>query len=51
MKVLNAQVMETTDNKFNGEKKLTRYEFANFIMRVLDFLQAKPISIRSYNQK
>lgn len=46
MKVLNANLMETSGNKFNGDKKVSRYDFANFMIKTLDFLQADPISIR-----
>lgn len=46
MKVLNSNLMDTTNNKFNGEKKVTRYEFAKFIIKTLEYLQADPISIR-----
>lgn len=46
MRVLNSNLMETSNNKFNGEKKVTRYEFAKFMIKVLEFLQTDPISIR-----
>lgn len=46
MRVLNSNLMETSNNKFNGDKKVTRYEFANFMIKTLDYLQADTISIR-----
>ncbi|MFN8577678.1 MAG: hypothetical protein U0354_12550 [Candidatus Sericytochromatia bacterium] len=46
MRVLNSNLMDTSNNKFNGDKKVTRYEFANFMIKTLDYLQADPISIR-----
>jgi hypothetical protein len=46
MKVMGANLMEPQDNKFNGEKKISRYEFAKLILKTLDYLQAEPISIR-----
>lgn len=46
MKILSANLMDTAGNKFNGDKKVTRYELANYIIKTLDYLQADSISIR-----
>lgn len=46
MRVMSANLMEPQNNKFNGEKKISRYEFAKLILKTLDYLQAEPISIR-----
>jgi len=48
MKIISANLMEydTKNNKFDGEKKISRYDFTVSIIKVLNFLQAEPISIR-----
>lgn len=46
MKILSAGLMDTSSNKFNGEKKVSRYDFANFMIKTLNYLQADSISIR-----
>jgi hypothetical protein len=46
MKVLSINLMDTQGNKFNGEAKVSRYDFAKFIVNTLNYSQAEPISIR-----
>ncbi len=46
MKVLNANLMEVSNNKFSGDKKVSRYDFAKYIIATLNYLQAEAISIR-----
>ncbi|MBC7476166.1 MAG: S-layer homology domain-containing protein, partial [Candidatus Sericytochromatia bacterium] len=46
MKVLNANLMEVSNNKFSGDKKISRYDFAKYIIATLNYLQAEAISIR-----
>jgi hypothetical protein len=46
MKVLSINLMEIQGNKFNGEKKVSRYDFGKFMVNTLNYSQADPISIR-----
>ncbi len=46
MKMLSANLMDTQGNKFNGDKKVSRYDFGNFIIKTLNYLQAETLAIR-----
>ncbi|GIW21673.1 MAG: hypothetical protein KatS3mg068_0680 [Candidatus Sericytochromatia bacterium] len=45
-KIISANLMEYSNNKFEGDKKISRYDFALSIIKTLNYLQAEPISIR-----
>jgi hypothetical protein len=48
MRVISAGLIDydRNNNKFDGDKKISRYDFAVSLIKTLNFLQAEPISIR-----